>query len=588
MKKFLYSVFMISLSIAVVMLSPFIVSGFAAHNSNSLVCGVIDEELSQVISFSSEFEYIPVAIWIEETDLDAIEKKALAETGMNRSVITEMEAKGEELSNNQIEQYISAERRIYSDHQKIITDGFINDHNSIFQNDPFGKRNTYSRYSPVIFTELTSSEIRELSLDGSVYAIYYSPLQCFSEESEFPEDHEVPRSTATDTFLAAIRVSNVHALNYYGDGIKIGQLELDIPNKTEFPGASITICQGETGTSTHATRVMELLLKVAPNAQYYCTTSDNGFEQAVEWLIDQGVNIITNSAGSSATGQYTAQEVWLDHLAINHSVHFVKSAGNNGNYITRPGMAYNIITVGAANSSLNGRWTNSSFNEYGTLGSGNVYPDKPDIIAPGESWFFDTPTGASGSSSGTSYAAPIVTGVVALMMQSRPALKTLQDSVKSCLLASINNSTLRFVPGTSGYHQCGAGLIDAYSSVYTALNRNFTRNQYFAVGSSVDTVKTFYFDSSNSDTIKRVSLTWLKYNKISNSPHYSNTPAEGAYVDMDLIVKDSNGVPMGQSNITYGNVEVVQFTPSPGETYTVEVSIKNSPAQKAYFSVAWW
>jgi len=56
---------------------------------------------------------------------------------------------------------------------------------------------------------------------------------------------------------------------------------------------------------------------------------------------------------------------------------------------------------------------------------------------------------------------------------------------------------------------------------------------------------------------------------------------------MDLEVRSPSGK-VYSSSVNYGNVEIVQFEPEESGTYTITITIKNSPTQKTYFSVAWW
>lgn len=281
---------------------------------------------------------------------------------------------------------------------------------------------------------------------------------------------------------------------------------------------------------------------------------------------------------------YGSQEQWADHIAINHSVHFVKSAGNSGTgdqLITSPGMAYNVITVGAIDDGNTLNQGNDIIANYSSFQE-NSGTNKPDLVAPGSNI-----RTAAGQDSGTSFAAPHVTATIAQLLQQSPALKTLQDGMKAILTASISHSNLAYATGDgTNFNTYGAGVVDSRSSSWTISSNRYVTSS-FAANSLNGSEKTYYFNVSSSDTRIRVSLSWLKFNSITGA-HTGNVTTNGSLADLDLYVYDSNGNIVESALSSTNNVEIVQFTPSVTGQYMIKVRQYSNSDQKVYFGLAWW
>ena len=200
----------------------------------------------------------------------------------------------------------------------------------------------------------------------------------------------------------------------------------------------------------------------------------------------------TMSAGDprSYLGMYNAYSRWIDHIAINHSVHFVVAAGEGSLHLRVPysAMGYNCVTVGDITSS--GWVYNSDYNH------GDTLADKPDISCFGEDVLFPSNLAVD---SGTSYSTPMVTGVLAQLCDYKPSLLVLQDRVKATICAAIPYPTLMYVTDTDQYHKSGAGLISSTSSKNT-IARGFSKESYFSASDIAGTYKSYTFTLSN-DTI---------------------------------------------------------------------------------------
>ena len=582
---------------------------------------VITPELREVMNASKAADKIPVSIWTEEIDSAEVEELALKKTGFNKASIRALveQGKGDTVTLDDVNEYIAVERKLYAEKQQSANQKFAGKYT--FLTEAKSKEDAYvCSYAPMIVVKLTKSQIETLAKDSAVNTMYYSP----KTESKNEMDVSIPLINAK---------YNRDTNGYTGERVKIGMVEPAIPNDSI---SSLTNSNIVTNPETleeleqiytdidqsdnfdnhvrHATAVAEIMVStltfyngvyqgIVPQAQLYAASLNisGGFWAAVEWLLQNNVQVINMSAeiyrvNNPARGQYTQYERWVDHIAHNHSVHFVKSAGNNGGSITHPGLAYNVITVGAIDD--NGTialaddaiWSSSSFAEI-TNSSNLTPPNKPDVVAPGAN--IATPSHAS---SGTSYAAPHVTGVVAQLIEQYPSLAVLQDLMKAILTAAVSHDTLRYTSTqTTGFEKCGAGVIDARACSEISYRGTFVSSAFTAAQNNIP--KTYTFNVTSADNRIRVSLAWLKSIWFSSAPPHPSdavpsTDAPIANLDLAIIGPSGNELPLN-AFINYDsntNLAIIEFDPDVygTGTYTVNVWIRNSTGAPTYFGLAWW
>ncbi|MDR0984355.1 MAG: S8 family serine peptidase [Ruminococcus sp.] len=570
----------------------------------------ITEELQNVMDNSDETKLIPVDIWITAIDIDSIEKAVKEEIGYNKADISapydrssfDEEIVGE-YSAEEVDEYIETERMLYAQEQKEASDLFIAE-NSEIQNlgkSVADKTAFVSNYAPLIRTELTKQEINEIADNEKVEVIYYSPEVELVDESNI----SIPTIRANYT-------RDTQGLT--GSGVKIGQIEPGgLPNKlaSYYNSANITIQPGGV-VSSHADKVAAIMVSqgtykgIVPNAQlysaYYASGNTSDWRSNVEWLISQGVNVINMSAGISTqpAGEYGTQEKWVDHIAINHSMHFVKSSGNvTSDFtddVTCPGMAYNVITVGAIEDNNTTSYTDDLFAWYSKYDEvSSTATNKPDLVAPGTDILTSSPDDPSllaedkvGARTGTSFSAPHVTAVVAQLCQKTPALKTKQAAVKSIITAGVKHSMFSYDSNDgTNFDKFGAGCVDAQGAYYIANHARYIATNFLA-NTAAGTVRNYPLTVSSSDTVIRVSLNWLKYSTLSGT-HASSTPTLGTLPDLDLTVYDKNNNVVEVAQSMHNNTEIVKFTPSTSlSPYRIEVKQFGTSDRTVYYAVSWF
>ena len=153
--------------------------------------------------------------------------------------------------------------------------------------------------------------------------------------------------------------------------------------------------------------------------------AESGFKFIINNREKYNIRIINISVGSiSKSGDYETNKL-IDVVEKLWDMGFivVAAAGNNGpdnGSVTAPGSAKSIITVGASDDNIqlgNGRKKN-----YSGRGPTEICIVKPEIVCPGTGVISCNNKNGYSAKSGTSMAVPVVSGIIALMLEKNPQL----------------------------------------------------------------------------------------------------------------------------------------------------------------------
>jgi thermitase len=208
----------------------------------------------------------------------------------------------------------------------------------------------------------------------------------------------------------------------------------------------------------HGTGVAGVILQVAPNATILPIrvleadgTGDlDDVVAAIDWAMQKGVKVINLSLGS--TTDLKAMNDMLKLIA-KYDMIAVASAGNNGQKSIEYPARHGAEVVGVGSVDKND--VKSTFSAYGkTL----------DVMAPGEFVYTPYPNNQIGYWTGTSFAAPMVTGAIALavgegiVVKAKDVLKNRTDDISN-------------VPGNRDFAKELGGRLNVEGFVMTSLSK---------------------------------------------------------------------------------------------------------------------
>lgn len=305
--------------------------------------------------------------------------------------------------------------------------------------------------------------------------------------------------TTYDYGIAANQISqlngtNLHNEGYRGKGIHIGVIDAGFMNVNINPAFDSLRLQGRLlGTKDiiypnsdiyaedgHGAMVLSTMtgnlpgqfLGTAPDASFWLIRTEyvpteykvetDFWCSGVEFADSVGVDEVTSSLGYSTFDDPTMSFTYADmngkvsrasraaNLASRKGIVVLVAAGNEGtaawHYISSPSDADGIIAVGAVTPT----GTPSSFSSFGPSSDGRV---KPEVCATGTSSALVNTGGVTGYGNGTSFATPIMAGMMACLLQKYKAIDTMIDV--PTLLNSVFKSGSLFADPTA---QMGYGI----------------------------------------------------------------------------------------------------------------------------------
>lgn len=336
-----------------------------------------------------------------------------------------------------------------------------------------------SRFVNAVSVEVPGAALRGLSQLSGVQrvqpvGIYYRRADGRGQMADLPSAiSHLPSTARADSLygnnawaIFQLRIDQLHLRGLRGAGVRVAMLDAGFNTLHPFMDSATVIAErdfvyndsvvrdqpGETqGEMSHGTGTWSLvaanvpgrLFGVAPQAEFLLakteyTASETRVEEdnwvaAVEWAIGLNAQIISTSLGylsfdggfsytpAQLTGDVAVTTVAADSAAA-RGVLVVVSAGNDGALGTRsigtPADGDSVVAVGATDSLRRV----AGFSSRGPTADGRI---KPEVVAPGVLLDVAAIDTGLGRASGTSFAAPLIAGLAALVQagRSQPAVQ---------------------------------------------------------------------------------------------------------------------------------------------------------------------
>ncbi|TNF06518.1 MAG: DUF5011 domain-containing protein, partial [Bacillota bacterium] len=334
---------------------------------------------------------------------------------------------------------------------------------------------SYSNYGFATY-QTHASLLDELILDDFVYSSYAKPIG-YENQSVFSDPYANQQYALdlmdVDQAWTMTKGSTSTMIAIIDSGIDtdhdefVGKLSpLAYNSRTQQVG--LTYVQDDTGHGTMVAGVIgakhengegikgileevTLLIIKANNADNPSTPdedesglySDSSIIEAIYYAVDHGADVINLSLGGTYANPLTREAV---EYATEMGVVVVGASGNDGNSdLLYPASFSDVISVG-------------SVGETRIISDFSNYNNMVDISAPGEDIVTTYLNNEYRSASGTSFAAPQVTGVIGLLLAHNPN-QTPAEIYERITETAVDRGTV----GKDNYY--GYGIINAYQSL---------------------------------------------------------------------------------------------------------------------------
>lgn len=400
------------------------------------------------------------------------------------------------------------------------------------------------------------------------------------DEVRWVEETPPPAQPFLDSVRTNIQAQALQEAPYglSGAGVAVGVWDVGVVDTHSDFAGRLTIANpgGPDGVRLHATHVAGIVggsgsgsarwggyanqwRGVAPGVHIYSYDTEQSASEHVGAIRTNHVVISQNSWGVTIGsffgncdlyGDYSFNAPEYDQIvngsAFGGRVSVVFAAGNGRKdggaecttdvyfLIGPPGTAKNVITVGAINSDNN---TMTAFSSWGPVQDGRL---KPDLVAPGSQASVDfgvTSTGTNNTytvTSGTSMAAPAVSGAIALLVEDFHSRYNGQDPLPSTVKGLLLHTAEDLGVGTTGCAK-GPDFASGYGRLQAKAAVDHFRTGGFLVGQVLHgQTNSYTLTVPDATPMVKVTLVW-------DDAAGADNASVALVNDLDLVVLDTTG-----------------------------------------------
>lgn len=555
-----------------------------------------------------------ICIVRDELDYEQIDKKVSEKMALDSAVLSELNS--EAVAAEKKDDFFAQRRETIKSEYTSKNDDFMSEYNIAAEDTEY-----IGEYTSTIILYATDEEIERYAADSSVVSIM--PFENTIQQSHMKvASEQVQADSGTGT--KGMGYSNSYGTGYKGDGIKIGIIEAEQgrydPSCPHLSGADIEFLYTTDANGNqiipvigeHATLVTSIIVGqkvtvgtvsyegIVPNATVYQTSISTSCDvlRAINMLAGKGVSVINYSGGvKNGDKTYSTFDAEVDRLVKVLGVSVIISAGNEkvSGDVTSPGKAYNAICVGNASTETTmgipsptpySMASSSSYDEDSFLAN------KPDVVAPGTNIHYVSSGTTVLYKSGTSFAAPIVAGIVAQLHQASSAVKWNPVATKSLILVGAAPSKVAIADNdtvdSNAYirERSGAGLVNAVKTMDTALLYQYTAYTFNLSTISIPTTRTRTVSLQEGQKIRIA----LAFEKVDVSADSSDVLTAAYGNNINLTLADPNGVQVAYSTSSINNTEIIEYSAGTSGTYTITLTFaaKNSSSSQTLNAAMSW